>query len=258
MEIIHKLKDVVHHVAVWFVTNTLPEAKKQYAARPGILQHLDVGAVAAKAALYGESVDAEEMVRYVNRYINLCAYLVADGYSIENALFRTQIRVPGEYDGTETALPDGLYAEPRINISPAFRNYAREHVKVDFMGVDETNGHMFTFLDEVTGSDSVMTPGNLLHIHGTGMKIAHDDKPEHVREAGLWFVAATDPTSRTRAMAVAINEPRRMVGLTPSTLPTGEYYIEIITQVSVKGGGKLLKDPRAVRSEQTLECKPQH
>jgi hypothetical protein len=255
METIFRLKDVIHRVRVWFVAGTLPDARKQYVARPETLPCLNVGEVALKAELYGMSVDPEEIVRGVNSYINLCAYLVADGYGIENALFRTRIRIPGEYDGYETAFPEGLCPEPRIHVSPAFRAYIREHVEVEFKGIDETHGHMFKFLDEASGQDSCLTPGNLLHIRGTGLKIAHDSKPEHVNEAGLWFVRADDPASRTRAAAVAVNEPRRLVALIPPGLPPGhEYCIEVVTQSSLRHGGRLLKDIRTVRSEESFEC----
>ncbi|MDR1098562.1 MAG: hypothetical protein LBL57_10565 [Tannerella sp.] len=58
-------------------------------------------------------------------------------------------------------------------------------MEIEFRGIDEANGHMFTFLDEATGADNVMTPGNLFHIHGTSLKIAHDSKPEHAAATGL-------------------------------------------------------------------------
>ncbi|MDR1098563.1 MAG: DUF4469 domain-containing protein [Tannerella sp.] len=60
------------------------------------------------------------------------------------------------------------------------------------------------------------------------------------------------------ATAVAINEPRTVTGIIPFTLPAGAYYVEIVTQTSIKGGGQLLKEARTVRSEHTLECKAQH
>jgi hypothetical protein len=255
METISRLKDVIHRVTVWFMANTLPKAKKQYIARPETLPYLNTGEVAAKADLYGQSIDAEEMVRYVNSYINLCAYLVADGYGIENALFRTRIRIPGEYDGYETSLPDGLYPEPRINTSLAFQAYIREHVKLDFKGIDETHGHMFIFLDEASGTDLKVTRGGLFDIHGTGLKIAHDDEPAHINTVGLWFVLASNQATRIRVTAVAVNEPKQVIFVAPTTLVANQVYsIEIVTQSSVKNSGWMLVNTRTVRSEQTFQC----
>lgn len=255
METILKLKDVIHRIAVWFAVNTLPKAGKQYVARPAPRPYLDTGEVAAKADLYGESIDAEEMVRYVNRYLNLCAYLVADGYGITNILFRTRIRIPGEYDGNETDMPEGEYPVPRMNASPAFQAYIREHVTLEFKGIDERSGHMFTFLDEASGTDTGITRGNLFHIHGTGLKVKHDDKPEHIDKVGLWFVLAADPAVRLRAAALATNKPSTVTALVPAGLVAGfEYYIEIITQSNIRNNGYMLKNTRTVRSGYNFRC----
>jgi hypothetical protein len=228
----------------------LPDARKKYIARPQKLPYLTVGEVAAKAGLYGENIDTEEMLRYVNSYFNLCAYLVADGYGITNPLFRTRISIPGEYDGNEAALPEGLHPAARINIAPAFQSYISEHVKLDFKGIDETEGHMFTFLDEASGTDTRLTPAGLLRVRGTSLKILHDGTPEHIAAVGLWFVLVADPTVRVRATAVAINEPRTIVAVVPPSLGAGLVYsLEIITQSSVKNSEYILRDTRAIRSE---------
>jgi hypothetical protein len=255
MDTIFKQKDVIHNVEVWFERNSLPDAKKLYLGRSQILPHLSVEEVATKAELYGMNINAEEMVRYVNAYNNLCAYLVADGYGIENSLFRTRIRIPGEYDGYETSLPEGLHVTPRINASPGFQDYIREHVKLDFRGIDETQGHMLTYLDEASGKDTKITLGNLLHIHGSGIKVVHDDKPEHISAVGLWFVSVIDPTSRTRATALAVNEPKQVVAVIPASLIVGQsYYLEITTQSSAKRGAHTLQNMRTMRSKSNFEC----
>jgi hypothetical protein len=255
METINKQKDVIHHVEVWFEQNTLPEARKPYSARSQVLPYLNVEEVATKAALYGLNIDAEEMARYVKSYNSLCAYLVADGYGVENALFRTRIRIPGEYDGYETSLPEGLHAAPRINTSPAFQQYIREHVKLDFKGIDETQGHMLAYLDEASGTDTKITLGRLLHIHGTGLKIAHDDEQEHIDAAGLWFIRVENPTVRVRAVSVAVNEPKQIVAVVPDNLsPGSDYYLEIVTQSGAKKGGYMLKDMRTMRSKHNFKC----
>jgi hypothetical protein len=252
MQTIKKLKDVMHRVSVWFAPNTLPEAKKKYIARSETLPYLGVEEVAAKASLYGETVNPEEMVRNVESYSNLCAYLVADGYGIENPLFRSRMRIPGEYDGYETSLPPGLLPSPRMNAAPAFRQYIREHVHFDFKGIDETSGHMFTFLNEATGADDDLTPGGLFRINGTGLKIAHDEEQVHIAAVGLWLVPATGQASPIRVTALAVNEPRTVVAVIPFNIPQGTYFIEIVTQSPVKSTGKFLKNPRTVRSEQTF------
>jgi hypothetical protein len=105
---------------------------------------------------------------------------------------------------------------------------------------------MIKFLDAASGLDNKITRGNLVHINGVGMKIASDE--EHAAVCGLWFVRS-GTTTRTRATAVATNEPRTVVALVPAGLTTSyEYYIEIVTQSRVKSSG-MLKEPRTIRSD---------
>jgi hypothetical protein len=246
METINKPKDVLHHVDVYFVLNTLPEAKKQFILRSAPLPYLNVREVATKAGIYGQNIDEEEMERYVNAYFNLSAYLVADGFGVENMFFRSRLRLPGEYEGYETSLPEGDFPEVRMNAAAGLRDYIREHVKLNFKGIDESSGRMIKFLDEASGLDNKITRGNLVHINGVGMKIASDE--EHAATCGLWFVRSGS-TVRTRATAVATNEPRTVVALVPAGLTASyEYYIEIVTQSRLKSGG-LLKEPRTIRSD---------
>jgi len=39
----------------------------------------------------------------------LACYLAADGYRLNTPLFKMKVKVPGEYDGSETHLPHGVY-----------------------------------------------------------------------------------------------------------------------------------------------------
>ncbi|MDR1259340.1 MAG: DUF4469 domain-containing protein [Tannerellaceae bacterium] len=257
METIPKLKDVIHSVTVWLAENTLPNHKKKYIALPQALPYLSVREVAAKASLYDEYTDPEDMVLNVNQYFNLCAYLAADGYGIENLLFRTRIGVPGEYDGYETSLPEGVRPEPRIQVTRIFRQYLKDNVKVDIKGVDEANGHIFTVADDVTGKENeVITIGRPIHINGTGLKIEHDDSQEHIDEVGLWFIPTDGMRSAYRSASVIINEPHTLAAIVPEDLvPETDYYIEAVTRSGVKNGSAALTEVRRVRAEQLFIAK---
>ncbi|MDR1258457.1 MAG: DUF4469 domain-containing protein [Tannerellaceae bacterium] len=257
METIIKLRYVIHRIAVWFVENTLPSRKKRYVAWLHTLPYLGVGEVAAKAPLYGEDVDREDMLRYVNQYLNLCAYLVADGYGIENSLFRTRIRVPGEYDSYDTSLPEDIYPEAGIRVSQAFRRYIRDHVKVDIKGVDETNGHIFTVTDDATGKENeVITIGKPVHIKGIGLKILHDDIQTHIDKVGLWFIPNGGMRIDYKSTFVIINETHTIAAIVPEDLvPDTDYYIELVTQSSVRGIGLLLREVRRMRTDHIFMAK---
>jgi hypothetical protein len=88
--------------------------------------------------------------------------------------------------------------------------------------------------------------GNILTIRGFGLKLEGDD--QHKNQVGLFFDDKHNPP--VRADAVAVNEPRTLkVAVPPTLLVDGEYFLKIVTQSSIKGGGALLKNTREVWSD---------
>jgi hypothetical protein len=240
-------KDVIHKVTAKFVPAFLPEAKKPYNLRAMFQPYLDVHEIASKAEVYNIETDAKVIEDGLNAGFELIYYLAADGYKIKTPLFNLRIRLPGEYEGAETSLNEGLHPEVRMQSAAPFRQYIRDRVKVQFDGVDQADGLIAEALDDHTGQmDEVMTIGNLLTIRGYGLKIEGDDK--HKDEVGLWFDDGTG--SLTKAEIVAVNEPRTLKVIVPATLGVGgEYALKIVTQSSAKHGGGLLKNLREVRSD---------
>jgi hypothetical protein len=177
-------------------------------------------------------------------------YLAADGYKIKTPLFNLRIRAPGEYDGTETHLPEGVFPEARLQVSAAFRSYIRDKVKFEFDGIDQREGFIGEAFDESTGLvDESITIGNLLSIHGYGLKVEGD--ADHQGEVGLFFEDGSG--ARIKAAILAVNEPRTLKAIAPASLAAGTAYrLVVITQSSAKHGSKVLKNPREVRSEFTL------
>jgi hypothetical protein len=174
-------------------------------------------------------------------------YLAADGYKLKTPLFNLKIRLPGEYEGAEIGLGDGLYPEVRLQSAAHFRQYIRERVRVQFDGVDQSDGLIAEAVDEHTGqTDEVMTIGNFLLIQGYGLKIESDELHKDV--AGLWFDDGQNPP--IKAELVAVNEPKTLKVIVPASLTAGgEYALKIVTQSSAKNGAALLKSLREVRSD---------
>ena len=58
--------------------------------------------------------------------------------------------------------------------------------KIDFDGIDQSDGHIGEAVDEATGLiDEAATVGNILTIHGYGLKIEADDA--HKDQVGVFF-----------------------------------------------------------------------
>jgi hypothetical protein len=241
------VKDIIHKVTAKFVNAYLPEAKKPYNLRAVHQPELDIHGIASKAEVYNIETEPKVIEDGFTAACELMYYLIADGYKIKTPLFNLRIRLPGEYEGAETSLNEGLYPEVRMQSAAPFRKYIRDRVKIQFDGVDQAEGLIAEALDEHTGQlDEVMTVGNLLTIRGYGLKIEGDE--EHKDEVGLWFDDGQNPP--IKAEILAVNEPRTLKTIVPATLGLGgEYTLKVVTQSSAKRGAALLKTVRDVRSD---------
>jgi hypothetical protein len=247
MAIDFTVKDVIHSIAVKFIHAFLPEAKKPFYLKATHQPELDIHGIASKADVYNIGTSPKVIEEGLMAGMELIYYLSADGYKIKTPLFNLKIRVPGEYDGSETSLPHGVFPVARLQTSAAFRKYLQEKVKVEFDGLDQSDGLIAEARDEATGLvDEVMTPGNLLTIHGYGLKIEAD--AAHQNEVGLYF--EREDGQRIKAEIIAVNEPRTIKAIIPGGLGSGnKFSLVIVTQSSAKNGAAVLKNMREMRSE---------
>ena len=246
MQMDFNMKNILHRIAVKFVRACLPDAKKPYYLKAVHQPELDIHGIASKAALYNISTSPKVIEEGLSAGFELIRYLAADGYKMKTPLFNLKIRIPGEYYGAETALTEGLYPCVRLQTSDGFRKYLKENVKLVFDGFDDCEGFIAEALDEATGLVSKkMTRGNILTIHGYGLKI--DSDKEHEKEAGVFFTTAAG--SSVKVSMIPVNEPQKLKVIVPSEIESDTpYIITIGTMSSVKSKGILLKRLRSVSS----------
>jgi hypothetical protein len=246
MAIDFTVKDVIHKVVAKYIPAFLPGAKKPFNLKAMFQPELDIHGIASKADVYNIETDPRVIEEGLTAGCELIYYLVADGYKIKTPVFTLSIRLPGEYDGAETHLPEGIYPEARLQASMAIRNYIRDRVQIEFDGIEQRDGLIAEAVDQHTGQiDEIMTIGNLLTIQGYGLKIEADEA--HADEAGLFFDdGATTPI---KAEIIAVNEPRTLKVIVPATLTADkDYTLKVVTQSSVNSNGVLLKNPREITS----------
>ncbi|MDR2481567.1 MAG: DUF4469 domain-containing protein [Spirochaetaceae bacterium] len=243
-------KDIMHHIAAKFIHAYLPDAKKPYNLRAVHQPELDIHGIASKADVYNITTPPKVIEEGLTAGLELIYYLAADGYKAKTPLFNLSVKFPGEYDGSETHLAEGVRPVARLSPSAAFRSYIAQKVQVDFDGIDQTEGHIGEARDEATGLiDDVMTAGNIITLHGSGLKIESD--AAHSAEAGLFF--EDDAGDEAKASVIAVNEPRTLKAVVPAFLKPGTAYrLKIVTQSSAKNSSTILKDLRKISSEFTL------
>jgi hypothetical protein len=250
MAIDFNVKDILHRIQVRFIHAFLPEAKKPYNLKAVHQPELDIHGIASKAEVYNIQTSPKVIEEGLTAGIELIKYLVADGFRIKTPLFNLKLRVPGEYDGSETCLPDGVFPVARLQVSPAFRKYLKEKVKVEFGGVDQSDGLVAEAFDEATEmADEVATIGNLLTIHGFGLKIEADEAHKDV--VGLFF-EPEGAGNQAKTEIIAVNEPRTLKVIVPALEAGKAYALKVLTQGSAKTHSHLLKELRETRSDFTL------
>jgi hypothetical protein len=244
------IKDLYHKITAQFMHTFLPDAKKPYNLRAVHQPELDIHGIASKAEVYNITTPPKVIEEGFNAAIELIYYLTADGYRIKTPLFNLKIRVPGEYDGTESLLPAGVFPEARLRPSADYRGYLRSRVQVQIDGKGDAEGYIARAVDGATGLvDEVITAGNLLTLYGYGLKIDHDE--DHAAQSGVFFRPPAG--SPVKAQVIAVNKPRTLKVIAPPGLAEGTAYtVYVVTQGSAKHTGTLLKELREAASDFTL------
>ena len=246
------IKDVIQKIVVKFIPASLPTAIKPYNLKAVHQTDLDIHDIAMKAAVFNIPTSPKVIEEGLNAGFELMYYLAANGYRIKTPIFNLRICVPGQYDGTETYLPEGTFPVARLQTSAEFRKYLKEKVKVEFDGKDTCESFIADAKDEATGAvGTVMTRGNILTINGTGLKIEGDE--EHKDLVGVFFVPKTGVP--VKATIIALNNPRTLIVHIPNVLKKGESYkLAVGTQSSARNGARLLKKVRDIRSSFMLKA----
>ncbi|MDR0473125.1 MAG: DUF4469 domain-containing protein [Treponema sp.] len=251
MAIDFNVKDILHKIQVKFTHTFLPDAKKPYNLRAVHQPELDIHGIASKAEVYNIGTSARVIEEGLTAGMELIKYLAADGFKIKTPLFNMKLRIPGEYDGSETRLADGACPVALLQTSPAFRKHLKEKVTVEFAGVDQSDGLIAEAYDAASETvDETATIGNLLTVHGFGLKIEGDEAWKE--GAGLFFEPEGGGAA-IKAEIIAVNEPKTLKVIVPAGLEAGKQYgLKISTKSSAKNGAAILKNAREVRSDFTL------
>jgi hypothetical protein len=247
MSLVFDVFDKIHNIIVKYVPAYLPKAKKPYNLKPVHQPTLDVHGVASKADVYNITTDPAVIEAGLNDGLRLIRYLAADGYRITTPLFNVKIRVPGEYEGTETCLPDGVKPLVRLGPSAEYRKYVKENVKVDFSGLEQPKGFISGFFDiDEDSYNTIFAAGDQFILTGSDIRVAGDDSA-----CGVFLVAVDDPTHEVRVTRIAENTRSRIIGICPQT---GHQYNKIVIRTQFSGSPtRFLKAVRTIESSFVIE-----
>jgi hypothetical protein len=121
---------------------------------------------------------------------------------------------------------------------------------VEFDGIDQSDGLIAEARDEATELvDEAATIGNLLTLHGYGLKLEGDEA--HRDAIGLFFDPEEGGTP-VKAEIIAVNEPRTLKVIVPALEAGKAYRLKVVTQSSARNGAAILKNTREMKSDFTL------
>ena len=236
----------IHKMAAKFVPSHLPNATKPYYLRPVHQEELSIQEAAIKIAANNIGMTAKAIEDGATALLSHAPHLMSEGYWLNLGLIKMYLAIPGEYDGTEEHLPAGRHPIVKVLTLEELRTYVAENIGVEIDGMEAREGHIVEALDEATGvTNDCVTRGNLLMITGAGLKVEWEDATKSM--CGVYFDKGDGNV--IKATLLAVNEPRTLKIVVPTTLEAGQQYqLRVITQSSPKGSSNLLKDPREMLS----------
>jgi hypothetical protein len=244
MAVINEITEVLHKIEAKLYPNYLGKGDGAYVARTKAEAPLSIEDVCAAAKNRGGfSGQYEDLVEHASIFTSELVYQLLDGFSVQiGGFFSLHTRISGTYHGAG----DHISAE---NLHVAFRalRHLKElllKVKVENEGLAGDGVYIDEIIDVHTESlNSVLTPGNMVHILGHKIRVEGEDPA-----CGVWFVNQGDQSRTKITEHLGINRGTELFGLIPALI-AGTYRLEVVT---LHTGSTPLKEARVIKAEPEL------
>lgn len=230
---------MAHKLKAWLKKNYLTAEENDYSAVIESFGSINLDGIIAELAAEGMELKAETVRDVVSRYNRKCIDLVLSGYNVNTGLVYMRAAIKGVfYD--KTWHPDRNHLHVAISQGADLRAAVAE-TSVEIMGEHPDPIALFGITDLSTGkTDGTVTRGFNAELKGTYIKIAGEDE-----SCGIYLHNVdTEADVKLAPQYIAINDPSRIMFITPADLPEGTYELSIVTQFT--SGSSTLKQPRRV------------
>jgi hypothetical protein len=195
----------------------------------------------------GFTGNVEDLKNHTAVFLREMAYQLRDGRRVNiGGIFEASLDVGGWVEDEHSPI-DPEENKLRVVVKPLAG--ARELVKgvrVVNRGLAPVQNYIMKIIDtETEDVNGYVTRDGLFSLFGHWIKIDGDDN-----KTGVVFYLPGTPATAIKAGKLATNSPSKLVGKVPELPPGKDFYIEVRTFYS--GGGRLLKELRAVRSKFTV------
>jgi hypothetical protein len=189
--------------------------------------------------------NVEEAIHNIRQFLEECAFLMCDGWSINLIYYIISIHIGGTWDS-----PDEVHDRKKHPVSFTFRTLKAlrdmaHFITVEVDGIEDTPAYIDTVEDASTGAiNETITPTSEIIINGHKIKIEGTDS-----SCGLYLVTESG-TEYKITRRFAVNAAAKIITIAPD-IPVGEKVkVRIVTQYT--NSNVLLKEPRVVESANAL------
>jgi hypothetical protein len=230
---------MVRKLKAWLKKNYLTPEKNDFTAVIESFGSINPDGIVDELAADGMELKPETVRDVISRYNRKCIDLTLRGYNVNTGIVYMHATIKGVfYDKTWN--PEHHRLHVAISQGTDLRAAVAE-TTVEIMGEHPDPIALFTITDLSTGkTDGSITRGFNAELKGTYIKIAGEDE-----SCGIYFHNIdTLEDTKLEPQYIAVNDPSRILFITPSTLADGTYELSVITQFT--GANKTLKHPRSV------------
>ena len=249
MGIINNISGVLHHICVKLYPNYLPNENGAYIARTGDETLLNIEQLcAAMKDRPGFTGKHEDLIKYVNHFLDETAYQLCNGFSVNMGYYSIHPNIGGTFNSVnETHDHEKHPVKFEFRIRRPLRNLIK-HITVDITGLGDSNAFIDEFTDrEEKSVNSLFVPGGLFCLTGNKIKVAGDDPG-----CGVFFVPVDYPAGAVKVNRVAENRSSKIIGIAPDTRYV-HNRIEVRTQYTGSENA-FLKAPRVIASNFIIEA----
>ncbi|MDR1838626.1 MAG: DUF4469 domain-containing protein [Treponema sp.] len=239
---------ILHRIRARLYPNNLKNVEGKYIARMDHERTLDIKDICTIIKTRLEtSVRYEELLDYIQQYVEEVAYQLCDGYSVTNGYYTIHPNIGGSFNKVNEAHdhdkhPISFRFSARSRLLKLARN-----IDVSVEGLANINGYIDSFTDfDLNSTNNLFSPGGQFAIHGNKIRVEGED-----HGIGVFFVPVDNPSEAVKVTRIGENNPSRITGIIPQT-GYPQCRIEVRTQFSGPAG-RFLKKLRTITSSFIVE-----
>ena len=182
----------------------------------------------------GTSLTRSDILAYQNLEIEVLSDIIAEGGHIHTPILTTSFSISGVFEDQNDTFDKARHTvRLNVNAGSALREAATK-VKVQKVEGNSTDPNISSVIDKVSGDNTNVKLGSVVEIKGVRLKFDPADSDQ-----GVFAMAGG---AEYRCDAIIENMPARVLVMLPSSLPEGEFILEVRTKLtSNNSSGKLLK-----------------